>query len=56
MTAMMIENGERVTAGGAGFQRHMTPIAEIDLIARYITVRVTILGDFHALHAAIAPR
>ena len=34
----MIEDGKRVTAGGAGFQRHITLIADIDLIARHIAV------------------
>jgi hypothetical protein len=34
MTAMMIDGGKRVAAGGARLQWHMTPIAEIDLIAR----------------------
>ena len=33
---MMIEDGKRVATGRAGFQRHMTPIADIDLIARCI--------------------
>jgi hypothetical protein len=36
MAAMMIEDGKRVTAGGAGFQRHITLIAEIEVIARDI--------------------
>jgi len=34
MTAMMIDDGKRVAAGGARLQWHMTPIADIDLIAR----------------------
>jgi hypothetical protein len=34
MTAMMIDGGKRVAAGGARFQWHMIPIADIDLIAR----------------------
>ncbi len=34
MTAMMIGDGKRVTAGGARLQWHMIPIADIDLIAR----------------------
>jgi hypothetical protein len=34
MTAMMIYDGKRVAAGGARFQWHMIPIADIDLIAR----------------------
>jgi hypothetical protein len=34
MTAMMIEDGKRVAAGGARLQWHMIPIADIDLIAR----------------------
>lgn len=34
MTAMMIDHGKRVAAGGARFQWHMIPIADIDLIAR----------------------
>ena len=34
MTAMMIGDGKRVAAGGARFQWHMIPIADIDLIAR----------------------
>jgi hypothetical protein len=34
MTAMMIDDGKRVAAGGARFQWHMRPIADIDLIAR----------------------
>ena len=34
MTAMMIEDGERVAADGAGLQWHMVPIADIELIAR----------------------
>jgi hypothetical protein len=34
MTAMMIDDGKRVAAGGAGLQWHMIPIADIDLIAR----------------------
>ena len=34
MTAMMIDDRKRVAAGGAGFQWHMIPIADIDLIAR----------------------
>jgi hypothetical protein len=31
---MMIDDGKRVAAGGARLQWHMTPIADIDLIAR----------------------
>ncbi len=34
MTAMMIDDGKRVAAGGARFQWHMIPIADFDLIAR----------------------
>jgi hypothetical protein len=34
MTAMMIDDGKRVAAGGARLEWHMTPIADIDLIAR----------------------
>jgi hypothetical protein len=34
MTAMMIDDGKRVTADGAGFQWHMIAIADIELIAR----------------------
>ena len=34
MTAMMIDYGKRVAAGGARFQWHMILIADIDLIAR----------------------
>jgi hypothetical protein len=34
MTAMMIDGRKRVAAGGARFKGHITPIAEIDLIAR----------------------
>jgi len=34
MTAMMIGDGKRVTAGGARLQWHMIPIADIGLIAR----------------------
>ena len=34
MTTMMIDDGKRVAAGGARFQWHMIPIADIDLIAR----------------------
>jgi hypothetical protein len=34
MTAMMIDYGKRIAAGGARLQGHMTPIADIDLIAR----------------------
>jgi hypothetical protein len=34
MTAMMIDDGKRVAACGAGLQWHMIPIADIDLIAR----------------------
>jgi hypothetical protein len=34
MTAMMVEDGKRVTAGGARLQSHMIGIADIDLIAR----------------------
>src|SRR5437762_9561555 len=33
MTAMMIDDGKRVAAGGARLQWHMIPIADIDLIA-----------------------
>ena len=36
MTAMMIDDGKRVAAGGARLQWHMIPIADIDLIARNI--------------------
>jgi hypothetical protein len=31
---MMIDGGKRIAAGGARFQWHMIPIADIDLIAR----------------------
>jgi hypothetical protein len=34
MTAMMIYGGKRVAAGGARLKWHITPIADIDLIAR----------------------
>jgi hypothetical protein len=34
MTAMMIDDGKRITADGARLQWHMIPIADIDLIAR----------------------
>ena len=34
MTAMMIDGGKRVAAGGARLKWHITPIADIDLIAR----------------------
>jgi hypothetical protein len=34
MTAMMIDDGKRVAAGGARLKWHMIPIADIDLIAR----------------------
>jgi hypothetical protein len=34
MTAMMIDDGKRIAAGGARLQWHMIPIADIDLIAR----------------------
>jgi hypothetical protein len=34
MTAMMIYGGKRVAAGGARLEWHITPIADIDLIAR----------------------
>jgi hypothetical protein len=34
MTAMMIDGGKRVAAGGARLKWHMTTIADIDLIAR----------------------
>ena len=34
MTAMMIDHGKRVAAGGARFQWHVIPIADIDVIAR----------------------
>jgi hypothetical protein len=34
MTAMMIDGGKRVAAGGARLEGHMIPIADIDLIAR----------------------
>jgi hypothetical protein len=34
MTAMMIDDGKRVAAGGARLQWHAIPIADIDLIAR----------------------
>jgi hypothetical protein len=54
MAAMMIEDRKRVTAGGAGFQRHITLIAEIDLIARCIGNRIQPLEIFKTLHAAVA--
>ena len=34
MTAVMIDDGKRVAAGGTRFQWHMIPIADIDVIAR----------------------
>ena len=34
MTAMMVDDGKRVAADGAGLQWHMIPIADIELIAR----------------------
>jgi hypothetical protein len=34
MTAMMIDDGKRVATGGARFEWHIIPIADIDLIAR----------------------
>src|SRR5438874_4009879 len=34
MTAMMIDDGKRVAAGGTRLQWHTIPIADIDLIAR----------------------
>jgi hypothetical protein len=34
MTAMMIHDGKRVTAGGTRLQWHTIPIADIGLIAR----------------------
>ena len=34
MTAMMIDSGKRIAAGGARLQWHMILIADIDLIAR----------------------
>jgi hypothetical protein len=34
MTAMMIDNGKGIAAGGARLQGHVIPIADIDLIAR----------------------
>jgi len=34
MTAMMIDDGKRVAAGGARLKWHTIPIADIDLIAR----------------------
>jgi len=34
MTAMMIDGGKRVAAGGARLKGHVIPIADIDLIAR----------------------
>ena len=34
MTAMMIDDGKRVAAGGARLQWHSIPIADIELIAR----------------------
>ena len=34
MTAMMIDDGKRVAAGGTRLQWHLIPIADIDLIAR----------------------
>jgi hypothetical protein len=33
MTAMMINGGKRVAAGGTRLEWHMIPIADIDLIA-----------------------
>jgi len=33
MTAMMIDDGKRIAAGGARLQWHTIPIADIDLIA-----------------------
>ena len=40
MTAMMIDNGKRVAAGGAWLQWHMLPIADIDVIARNTSISV----------------
>jgi hypothetical protein len=34
MTAMMVDDGKRVAAGGARLEGHVIPIADIDLIAR----------------------
>jgi hypothetical protein len=34
MTAMMIDDGKRIAAGGARLEGHVIPIADIDLIAR----------------------
>jgi hypothetical protein len=34
MTAMMIDDGKRIAAGGARLQGHVIPIADIDLIAK----------------------
>ena len=34
MTAMMIDDGKRVAAGGTRLEWHIIPIADIDLIAR----------------------
>jgi hypothetical protein len=34
MTAMMIDDGKRIAAGGARLEGHMIPIADIDPIAR----------------------
>jgi hypothetical protein len=36
MTAMALKDGKRVATDGAGFKRHMTPIADIEPIARSI--------------------
>ena len=36
MPALMIEHGKRVATSRAGFQRHVPPIADIELIARCI--------------------
>ena len=49
MTAMMIENGKRVAAGGARFQGHMIPIADIGQIARVYLVLPSLSLEIFAL-------
>jgi hypothetical protein len=47
MTAMMIEDGKRVAAGGAGLQWHLIPIADIDLIARNTGAKENAVASKH---------